>query len=256
MTGKYDEVILSVGADQWSDVLKVHPQLKRKKSRANSIRIKHSLPPFDPPARLKYPVNERYFSSPDIQNSYWAGLIAADGCIYEKVSPAAQAVINLELKDEVSVKNFHTTIGGRFMKVNKPEGKNGVQYRWATSSDTIASDLRHNYDIFPKKSGKEQAPRDLDDDQALAFIAGFIDGDGSYIVDKRTGYPSLQIVGSEEILSWINEILYEGHYRIHPHKSIYSLSSFGKRALQTQRAFLELEVPMMERKLEVWKELR
>lgn len=253
MAGKYDDLILSADPDGWSRVVATEPNLKRQVTRANQLRAKNNLPPFDSPPRLKYSVDESYFETPEIQNSYWAGLIAADGCVYEKISPGAQSVINLELKDREPVEMFYNIIGGRFLEVVKPEGRNGFQYRWATSSDKIAGDLKKNYKILPKKSARERAPVDLDRRQSLAFIAGFIDGDGSYLVDKRTGYPSIQTLGSPEILAWINDILYDGHYKIHAHKTTHSLSSFGERAFSAQDEFLGIDVPLMQRKLDVWK---
>lgn len=34
-------------------------------------------------ALKKYSYNDNYFRTPNLENSYWAGFIAADGCVYK-----------------------------------------------------------------------------------------------------------------------------------------------------------------------------
>ena len=66
---------------------------------------------------FKHPnLNENYFAEPNLENSYWAGLIAADGCIYSRdnnwqkvMSLAHQESPRLNPTVQYTVLNFRVT---------------------------------------------------------------------------------------------------------------------------------------------------
>ena len=55
--------------------------------------------------------------------------------------------------------------------------------------------------VSPKKSLRETPPKDLREDLIRHFIRGYFDGDGWF--SESNGKPSIAIVGSEAIISYI-----------------------------------------------------
>ena len=169
-------------------------------------------------ATTKYTQNDDYFSVPNIENSYFAGFLAADGCI----SPAkgrhtTVLAIRLSAKDIGHLENFGqliqstNTIRSHEVKistnnVNNLKYKSSVYHQCVMQiySEKICDDLTKNFNITPRKSLTLKPPVGLSDDQTIAFILGYIDGDGSVITK---GDLRMSAIGTTEILEWMrNEI--------------------------------------------------
>ena len=163
-----------------------------------------------PLAVRKYTLNEHYFSVPTPENSYWAGFIAADGCI----SPERRSVkITLAEIDAEHLAKFARCIdyngpltahtGGGFKPQNPCVTLNicGAS-RWI-------SDLGKNFSIGPRKTFTAQPPVGLIETCRLAFIIGYLDGDGSIYLaghtHKNTTYRriGMNFRGTREMLRWI-----------------------------------------------------
>lgn len=122
-------------------------------------------------------VNDDYFKSADARVYYWAGFIAADGCISRN-----RLMIEIQQKDEELLQNLRNDLNY--------EGK--VQYRTRVqqngtiskmvklqiTSDAIVNDLAKIFKITPRKSHTLLFPEIISDDLALSYIKGYIDGDG------------------------------------------------------------------------------
>lgn len=79
--------------------------------------------------------------------------------------------------------------------------------RLIINSAKIASALQKRYNITPNKSLSLKPPKRLCGDKALAWIKGYIDGDGS-IMEYRGKY-KINIIGTEQVLRWIQQCLSE-----------------------------------------------
>ena len=137
----------------------------------------------------KYSINKEYFNIPTEENCYWAGFIAADGCIvYDK------NILNIGLqhKDKNLLNQFIKDIGyTNEVKVYK----NRVCV--TINCKEICNDLTVNFNITPRKS-KTLCPPNLKDEKIIAyFIKGVIDGDGSIQKDR------LAIYGTKQLLEWV-----------------------------------------------------
>ena len=122
--------------------------------------------------RRKYTVNTEFFLQPALLNSYWAGFIAADGCIFER---DRAVIISLNEKDENHLQKFcqDTLYTGRITKVRNQTCVSvyGVP-QWIEN-------LKEKYKITPRKSlSLSLLPPDLSIQFSFSYIKGYIDGDG------------------------------------------------------------------------------
>lgn len=143
----------------------------------------------------KYSFNENFFSTFTPESCYWAGMLAADGCIGKKY----HYKICLGLIDKEHIEKFVRAVGF-----------NGKIYQYkrtslvVLSSDKMASDLLNNFGIGPCKTFTIKPPM-LPDDMKSHFIRGYVDGDGNYAKSR----PQISAIGTKEMITWMRNILSE-----------------------------------------------
>lgn len=206
--------------------------------------------------------NLNFFSTPTPLSSYWAGFIAADGCITEK-NKLQIAICDL---DKNHLERFCFDIGYfRSLKVHKNMGKGSYLVKFVLRSVTIVEALERNYNIKPRKTFDLDFPQHLNFENQATFIAGIIDGDGCIRLNESKSsqlkcYLSIKIVGTFNELEGIKRFA-DTHTPINPrvasicssvlpYSSIYVYRLSGYRAL----AFAELimyickDIPLLRRK--------
>ena len=193
--------------------------------------------------------NEDYFSIPNLKNSYWAGFIAADGCVLTPDVGQRRLQISLKSTDGEHLILLKSAVGAGIIR----EYSHGIAFR-ATRitvvSNKICQDLEEMFKITPRKSLTLNPPN-LTGDLAHAFIAGYIDGDGCY---KRSGNrPTVMIRGTFAMLSWIAGV-YGLDKQPKIDNGIYAISFHGDDALRVRDSFLGLGLPLMDRKINKWEE--
>lgn len=188
-----------------------HP-LESTRDKANSLGLKH-------PQKI-YFYNENFFEYPSVLNSYWAGFIAADGCL--KLPPKSRLDLKISVKDLTHLEQFRSDIssnakirhytqkvGPTSLVKNKEKNYPMVELILYSFNKTY-EDLCKNYNITNAKSLTLQPPSNLDWTNSLAFIKGYIDGDGNLGLYKSSDRPkprlSLGILGTSSMLSWIKDI--------------------------------------------------
>lgn len=220
----------------------------------------------------KHSANNEFFSQPNILNAYWAGFIAADGCIAEhKECSTKILMISITQGDRYLLERFasdteftgsvrldkvkDSIINGRKLNV-KPTVSISVScaQKWFV-------DLERNFKITPRKSLTLQPPGNLDQECSLAYIKGFFDGDGCAHL-RKNGYFNMVFYGTFECLTWIkticNEIApqYTDNWRIKRRKTagvfqrdkIFNYCIGEYRAEILAKKLLKLELPGMARK--------
>lgn len=206
-------------------------------------------------ALLKYPsFNENFFAEPNPTNSYWAGLIAADGCI---VLDRGYKILHLGLKsqDGAHLEKLQSSIGAGVLQDKatylESTGKTYGSTAFKLYSEKICQDLNDNFNITPRKS-LVLSPPPLEGDCATAFVAGYVDGDGSYVKDRNR--PRLTALGTFEMLRWISHVC--GIPKV-PRKSqnIFIIAFCGNDAIRVRKLFHNLDLPLLERKRNRWEEL-
>ncbi len=214
----------------------------------------------------KYQINFDYFDMIDVQRSYWGGFIAADGCVSEKRKTLA---IRLHEKDRLHLECFRDMVGytGKIYDVSavcrKGRFKSGPQVLIQFCGvDNWLKKLENTYNIVPRKSLILEPPINLDENNSLAYIIGYTDGDGCIstggriTTGKRPGDWSIQYIGTFSVLCWIKtwfdrwcpavrrrhasvRLDKKGHYR-------YSVA--GQRAKYLLKKMMDIEVPRLSRK--------
>lgn len=211
-------------------------------------------------------VNDDFFNNPNILNCYWAGFIAADGCIEGRSNNVLY--IGLSSKDKHHLELFKTNIcftGLILNSVIKREEKTFYSSSIRFTSSKITNDLNTNFNITPKKSLTLLPPNITDERLIDAFICGYIDGDGSISLYKnhiRNIQDSLSIsmLGTYEMLTWIKNrftsILGKECGCISKKdkdndKNTYSYTvGTSKNVREIFKHFYNIDVPKLERK---WK---
>ena len=162
------------------------------KQRATILDIEREGARFSSIAR-----NEDFFAQRTLTSAYWAGFIAADGCIV--TSPRREVRISLNHKDIEQLRRFATDSGfeGRVAE------RNGLVYVTVCAADRWISDLARVYKVGSRKTF-DLKPPNISGDEALAYIAGYIDGDGCWHIGRTTNLLQLVVVGTEQVLDWID----------------------------------------------------
>ncbi len=191
-----------------------------------------------------------------------AGFIAADGCVkHSKEWNSITLSISLGIKDREHLQRFTEDIeftGNVKEHYNKGGyGRNGHTTCRVDvmTAKQVSQDLEQNFNITPRKTFTLQPPN-IEEDNALAYIAGFIDGDGSIsLIQKK--YPLCQIgSASESMLIWIKSILRVGHkiscYKTKSGSDFFSIKMSGKPFVNTLLHIKTFGLPLLERK---WKNI-
>lgn len=197
--------------------------------------------------------NHNFFSKPNLLNSYWAGFIAADGCIYiPKDNSQRLLQIRLAKLDRKHLEKFSEQLNflGELGTKQKRKGST-EQTTINLSSDKICLDLKKNFNITPRKSLTLKPPKHLTKKQALAFIVGYIDGDGCIYNARK--YLGLEIVGTKKMLFWIKCRLKSTKVNLKTNNVTvfgkqYKFQMLGKKT-EVLLAFLNrINVPKLKRK--------
>lgn len=183
-----------------------YPQLVRGLLKSAGLRIKPRSE-----ARRLYSFNEDFFESPNEHNSYWAGFIAADFAI-RRPSPKRSTELSCALasKDKDQLVRFLQSINSNKSVKERIRFRKGTKLHCAevwVSSNKFAEDLEANFNICStNKTERLNPPTNLNRECELAFIVGYIDGDGWLRYEKGQGI-DLGVCGTFGMVSWIKSVL-------------------------------------------------
>jgi hypothetical protein len=235
----------------WEDILRSFPHKEKSaiQTKAKRLKLRRSR-------RLgqycRYYYDRDFFSVPTLLNSYWAGMLGADGCLVleEKYGRGSTAQVRLSLTNDYDhVNQFRLDIGYD----KEVSTKEDVHEICITSAWKYIEDLKENFNLIPNKT-KVLIPPSLNEENSIAYIIGYIDGDGSIFQghnkyrDGRDRYvPALSVAGTEEVLKWIQKHL-DFDNKISFERGIYHTKIQGTRALSLIRTLREIDVPKLSRK--------
>lgn len=202
--------------------------------------------------RVHY-INDNYFETPNFENCYWAGLLAADGNISKKV-----VTISLQERDCDQIEKLNKALSSNY-SVKHYFAKSIFPYCClAFSSEKITKDLYKNFSITPKKSLTLIPPNIKTSVLIDSFICGYIDGDGCIGLynTKRQKALSISLLGTYELCVWIKnrfeEILgkqIKGLRKKVEHKNnTYSLAISDLNARKIFKHYYDLDLPKLNRK--------
>lgn len=156
----------------------------------------------------KYKAEYRIFSNIDsAEKAYWLGFLAADGCVYVREKNAS-IIINIHEKDCEILEKFQKFMNSdvQIQHYIQTQGysNNTPMVKLTFNSVDMAQDLI-KVGITPRKSLTLKPPQ-IEEQFYLPFILGYFDGDGSIYQLKNNEY-GINIIGTKEMLNWINNIL-------------------------------------------------
>lgn len=193
----------------------------------------------------RHNINHQAFRVVNSQSSYWAGFIAADGCINKN-----RVDIELAKHDEVHLKKLCDFVG-RDDKLwyREKYGKHSASV--SLVSKQIVSDLYDNFGITTSKS-LTLCPPQISDNMVSHYIRGYMDGDGCIDIHKSSNSVRLSFVcGSIRLLDWLKDTIIDnvdlsGNPNIRQRKqNCYSLEFKNKHTLDILDWIYKGSVPSM-----------
>lgn len=204
----------------------------------------------------RYNFNRSYFNKPNLENCYWAGFIAADGCICERDDAL---IIALNDKDRSHLEKFQKCIGSDhkiLFSIARGSYTNNTKCA-RLSMCGIREAGRDLFDVFnigPRKTHSLKPPKLNNIKHKLAFVAGFIDGDGSVFIAKHKGL-QISVGGNKDVISWIKELvdlvvppIKERNIRLVNDHGFYEFKITAQRAKDLYKMIKKLKLPLLERK--------
>jgi hypothetical protein len=181
----------------------------------------------------------------NLTDYYWAGFIAADGYI----TKSKRISVCLSVKDLKHLKKLKI----QFHVKNKIYISKTTTNTSLTFTDKILAEFLEKLNIVNKKSLTLKYPKGLKKSQELAYIIGYIDGDGTIGYNGR--YLRLRILGTPNVLFWMSKILGIKHKPIiHCKSKIHIVSLYDNKKLEQLYQFSKrYNLPILNRK---WNKLQ
>ncbi len=204
----------------------------------------------------KHSHDKEFWANPNMQNSYWAGFVAADGNLHTKKKCLSVQLHSKELHHLERLKRDVNFTGDlKFY--------DGYPILSVCGCSKWYEDLARVWSITPAKTFTLEPPHLTDDELIKAYIVGFIDGDGwiSYKPGNRRIRVGI-VNASDRILEWLTLHI----DRLFPHTekvgknpprplSIYyykgnykMIHLDGLRGIRIMNALKDLPVPKLARK--------
>lgn len=186
-------------------------------------------------------INHNYFENIITQNpSYFAGFIAADGCIYRSKKMKGQARLNVHLHEQ----DLHIleSLKKELDLTQKIESLKSNTYRICKSnklticSDKIAESLAV-YGITERKTFTITFPHLLKKEILRHYIRGLFDGDGCVSANGKTGIKITIVSGNKLFIEQLQNHLLQNHSIITP--EIRSYPTYHILSIMRQSAVLK-----------------
>ena len=147
----------------------------------------------------KYDINDIFFNIPNVINSYWAGFLAADGCINYHSN---RIEVDLQHNDKPHLQKLQKALDYTG-HIHSRIINNKLYTRLSFSSKIIKKDLLKNFNITSQKSLILHPPYLKNENHIRAFIRGYFDGDGCLTFDKASQHYVIGFCGTKKFLTWI-----------------------------------------------------
>lgn len=163
----------------------------------------------------KYFINENFFSTYTPQSCYWAGFIAADGCILKPKCGNPVLSLHLAKRDKGHLRLFLVAANSNYpVKIYKNRSPKIYYYcSLQIRNKKLVDDLKINFNIISRKSLILKYPIQMPNKFNKYFIRGYFDGDGCICLNSdRRGDWKKQLVfviscASYDFLSIVQSIL-------------------------------------------------
>lgn len=179
--------------------------------------------------REKIKINDNIFEIPNNINSYYAGFIAADGCVNDSGSLSFELAskdlhllqkFNLFSSSNYQIRQTQRTLNNKIFDISVLK----------ITSKKICLDLKSNFAIKPRKTLNCEFPKTLTRHQKISYIIGNLDGDG-WISNSKTqnGYKfSISWLGDYDFLDKIRNLFFRLGWLDNEEKYINRKTRFSK----------------------------
>lgn len=213
--------------------------------------------------RTKHSKDETFWSVPNILNSYYAGLAAADMSLGKERSTLAWAC---HIDDELYMETFAQNCGftGKIVRINKKSPRSDNVSIHSTLRISACQfwneDLAKNFNVIPNKVHRLQPPNIQSDLLKCSYLIGYTDGDGCIHASKK-GTPLIRYASaSQDIIEWIRSFVdSKFNFQVRPRKhritssaqnTYHSCNIYGMQAVKMFELLRTIDVPMFKRKWE------
>lgn len=208
--------------------------------------------------------DESFWETPNSINSYYAGVIAADGSLSNKAYTLAWAC---ESTDRPHLEDFvkRTRFTGGIKEFLKQSPKS--DYIAIHNSVRVSAckkwnaDLAFNFNIVGNKTYRLSPPNLANDYLMCCFLIGYTDGDGTISPFRTKAKPEIHIrycSASRCIIEWIRDFVIkhfpfqikgrDSKVHISANGQHFSYSIYGVRAIQFFEFMRKLDLPKFPRK--------
>lgn len=175
-----------------------------------------------------YVYNHNSFSTKTNETSYWAGLIASDGCIYKNFLKVV-----LHKDDALHLNKLYEFLQSKTKTEPLIRGKYAFL---ELKSKQMRLDLFNNFNITPKKSLTLQPPKLKNEEQERNFIRGYSDGDGCLSWKNKENCAGFNIIGaSYNMIDWIKETIFKNtniNVNIYKQKKYFRICYNGRLSIK------------------------
>lgn len=184
--------------------------------------------------RNKYNSNNMSFLKPTKVSSYYAGLLAADGCIKRSGNSTYRYVIDFGSTDLCLVEGFKKYIESNkliYSKVSSGYKYGSIFYYFILENPYILQNLKY-WCLYPQKSTCEQIPDILRNNTNCLkqWFVGLIDGDGSIFMSKNT--LGMTILSSKDVVDFAYDFIpIKGIKNKHKNTDLYELTWYNYKAV-------------------------
>lgn len=186
------------------------------------------------------------------EKSYILGFIFADGNICcDNAAHRYKVNFTISEKDVEHIFKLREIIGSHH-KVGKYHYvcNKDPYYTLEVAGKELVRQLT-SHGLFPNKSLTLKPPTTVPKRLLSHFIRGYFDGDGSICIN-RLGTPSIAIVGTKEMMTFINQQFYSFYphsVNVLPHKTIYSVNYKSSTALKFMHYIYQDAIVYLNRKM-------
>lgn len=180
------------GTNQIAKILSINRATVQRYLKRNNISLRKTSPYIKT-------YNIFYFDQYTKETCYWAGVLAADGCVR---SDRAGVDLVFHKNDYYHLINYSNAIG-----LNSLPTKDKNAFRVQISGKWFKESLYEKFSITERKSLSLEFPKQIPEEFHQHFIRGYFDGDGSICKHSKNGLVYINFVGSWKMIPKINEIL-------------------------------------------------
>jgi hypothetical protein len=186
----------------------------------------------------KYSYNKDAWKYLTPESCYWAGFIAADGCISKQTHCNAN-VFSCFLKSTdahhlYKLKNYCEYTGPLKLPTRDDRKNSTVQGLAICIGNDWIDDLKNNFNIVHRKTLNLQPPNINNNYLLDCFMQGYIDGDGClYACQKRSSLLLTTTCASKEFCEWTQDFFIK-NFSISVRDTISNFATYGENNHQSR----------------------